>query len=81
MQGYEYQAWTGIVAPAGTSRAIVDKLQGDIARALHTPETREWLTTQGATPGGESPDEFAAFIKAEHAKWGKVIREAGIKAD
>ncbi len=81
VQGYEYQAWTGIVAPAGTPRAIVDKLQGDIARALHTPETREWLTTQGATPGGESPEEFAAFIKAEHAKWGKVIREAGIKVD
>ncbi|MFM9883349.1 MAG: Bug family tripartite tricarboxylate transporter substrate binding protein [Burkholderiales bacterium] len=79
--GYEYQAWTGIVAPAGTPRAIVDKLQGDIARALHTPETREWLTSQGAVPGGESPEAFATFIKAEHAKWGKVVREAGIKAD
>ncbi len=79
--GYEYQAWTGIVAPAGTPRAIVDQLQGAIARALHTPETREWLATQGAVPGGESPEAFAAFIKAEYAKWGKVIREAGIKAD
>ncbi len=79
--GFEYTAWSGLAAPAGTPRAVIAKWHGDIARALDTPESRAFLAEQGAEGGSRSPEEFAAFIRAEHAKWGKVVREAGIKAE
>lgn len=81
LPGYEYSAWMGISTPAKTPREIVFRLNTEIARILKTHEAREWLATQGAEPGGDSPEEFAAFIKAERAKWGPIIREAGIKPD
>jgi tripartite-type tricarboxylate transporter receptor subunit TctC len=79
--GYEYVAWTGIAAPAATPRTIIAKLYAETAAVLRSPESREYFAAHGAEPGGESPEEFAAFIRAEHAKWGKVVREAGIKAE
>jgi tripartite-type tricarboxylate transporter receptor subunit TctC len=79
--GYEYVAWVGLAAPAATPRAIVAKLHADAAAVLRSPESREYFASHGAEPGGESPEEFAAFIRVEHAKWGKVVREAGIKAE
>jgi tripartite-type tricarboxylate transporter receptor subunit TctC len=81
VSGFEYHAWSGLAAPAGTPRAVIAKWHGDIARALATPESRAFLAEQGAEGGSRSPEEFAAFIHAEHAKWGKVVREAGIKAE
>jgi len=71
----------GISAPAKTPKEIVAWLSQEIAKILATSEAREWLAAQGAEPGGESPAEFAAYIGAEHAKWGPIIRKAGIKAD
>jgi tripartite-type tricarboxylate transporter receptor subunit TctC len=79
--GYEYVAWTGVAAPAATPKAIIAKLYADIRGVLRSPESREYFAGHGAEAGGESPEEFAAFIRAEHAKWGKVVREAGIKAE
>jgi tripartite-type tricarboxylate transporter receptor subunit TctC len=79
--GYEYVAWVGIAAPSATPRTIIAKLHADAARVLRSPESREYFTAHGAEPGGESPEEFAALIRAEHAKWGKLVREAGIKAE
>ena len=79
--GYEYVAWVGIAAPAPTPPAIVAKLHADAATVLRSSESREYFAAHGAEPGGETPGEFAAFIRAEHAKWGKVVREAGIKAE
>ena len=79
--GYEYLSWMGISAPANTPRDIVMKLNTDIRRVMATPESREWLAGQGAEPGNDTPEEFLAYIKVEHAKWGRVVREAGIKAD
>lgn len=79
--GYEATSWQGVVAPAGTSRAIVAKLHAEIARALRLPEIGERLANEGSEPGGNTPDEFAAFIKREIAKWAKVVRESGLKAD
>ncbi len=78
---FEYYAWTGIVAPARTPRPVIDKWHQDVMRALGTPESREFLVSQAAEGGSASPEAFATFIRAEHAKWGKVVREAGIKAD
>jgi tripartite-type tricarboxylate transporter receptor subunit TctC len=81
LPGYEYIAWLGIAAPAATPRPIIAKLQTDIATVLRTPAAKEWFAQHAADPGGESPEEFTAFIKAEYKKWGIVVREIGMKAD
>ena len=79
--GYEATSWQGVVAPAATPRPIVAKLHAEIARALRTPELGERLALEGSEPGGNTPDEFAAFIKREIAKWAKVVKEAGLKGE
>ncbi len=81
LPGYEYLSWMGISAPAATPRDVVQKLNGDIRRVLATSEARDWLGAQGAEPGNDTPEEFLAYIRLEHAKWGRVVRESGIKAD
>ena len=72
--------WTGLLAPAGTPRDIVDKLQKEIAARLLVPETRESLASQGAEPVASTPEQFTAFIRTEMAKWSAVIRQAGLEA-
>jgi tripartite-type tricarboxylate transporter receptor subunit TctC len=81
VKGYEASTWYGVLAPAKTPRAVVERLHGDIVRILAVPDTRERLSTQGFEPVGGTPEEFAAYIKSEIAKWGRVIRTAGIKAE
>lgn len=77
--GYEAASWYGVFAPAGTPRAIIDKVSGEVVRITRAPDVRERLIADGADPAGSSPEEFAAYIKRELARWGKVVREAGIK--
>ncbi|MCX7135851.1 MAG: tripartite tricarboxylate transporter substrate-binding protein, partial [Proteobacteria bacterium] len=72
--------WTGLLAPTGTPRDIVDKLQKEIAARLLAPETRESMSKQGAEPVASTPDQFMAFIKAEMTKWSAVIKTAGLEA-
>lgn len=79
--GYDYRSWMGVAAPAGTPKPIVGRLHGELLRALGTTEAREWFTAQGAEVVGDSPQEFASLIRDEHARWGAIIREAGIKAE
>jgi tripartite-type tricarboxylate transporter receptor subunit TctC len=79
--GFELTGWQGILAPAGTSRAIVSRLSGEIARIMRVPEVRNKLVGMGADPVGSTPEEFAAFRKAELAKVTKLVLIAGIKAD
>jgi tripartite-type tricarboxylate transporter receptor subunit TctC len=81
LAGYEFLGWIGIAAPASTPRPIVDRLARDIAAVLALPESREWLSGIGAEPGTIAPDAFAAAIRAEHDRWGRVIRAAGIKLE
>lgn len=81
LPGYEYSAWMGISAPAKTPTPVIARLNSEIVKILRTSEAREWLAAQGAEPGGDSPEAFAAFIKAELARWGPIIREAGIKPE
>jgi len=79
--GYEATSWQGVVVPAATPRAIVNRLHGEIAKALQTPEMTQWLAAEGSTPGGITPHEFAAHIKSEIAKWAKVVKASGARAD
>jgi tripartite-type tricarboxylate transporter receptor subunit TctC len=72
--------WNGIFVPAGTPRAVIDRLQQDISRVLQLKEIQDDALALGTRAGGEKPDEFAAFVRAEVQKWGKVIKDAGIKA-
>ena len=77
----ESNVWFGLFAPAGTPKAIVAKINHDVTLALTTAEAREALLSQGAEASPMSPDEFAAFLKKEIDKWGKVIKEAGMRAE
>jgi tripartite-type tricarboxylate transporter receptor subunit TctC len=78
--GIESSVWFGLLAPAGTPKAIVDKINHDVVAILKTPEARSQLLVQGAEPTPTTPQEFEAFLRAEIKKWGRVIKEAGIKA-
>ncbi|MGH8635202.1 MAG: Bug family tripartite tricarboxylate transporter substrate binding protein, partial [Burkholderiales bacterium] len=79
--GYEYDSWTGFLAPAGTSPGIVTQLNAEAVRIGKLPDIRERLTNLGFDIVGSSPEAFAALIKDNNARIGKVIREAGIKAE
>ena len=81
LAGFEAFNWNGILAPAGTPREIVAKLHGEIAGRALSPEMREQLIAQGFDIAGYGPEEYAAFIKAEIAKWANVIKTAGVKAE
>jgi tripartite-type tricarboxylate transporter receptor subunit TctC len=73
--------WHGFVAPSGTPPALVSALRDAIAAALRSPALSRTLLDQGAEPGGGTPEEFAAFIRSETARWGEVVRRAGVKPD
>ncbi|HZN22990.1 MAG TPA: tripartite tricarboxylate transporter substrate binding protein [Burkholderiales bacterium] len=73
--------WYALLAPAGTPRAIVERLNAESVRVMGTPETRASLTAMGGAPAPGTPEQTAEFLRAEYARWGKVIREANIKAE
>jgi tripartite-type tricarboxylate transporter receptor subunit TctC len=79
--GYEASNWWGIVAPAAIAPAIVKKINAEVAVILATPETQKWFLGEGAEAVSRTPDEFRKWILSEMAKWGKVVRQAGIKAE
>ena len=76
--GYESLSWSGIVAPAGTPRAVILKLNAAIERILAADDVRKRLAALGVEPVGGSPEAFAAHIRAESDKWGRLIKSAGI---
>ena len=79
--GYEVTTFYGVSVPAKTPRAIVDRLHGEIVKALASPEVKEKLVGLGADPVGNTPEQYTAFMQAEIAKWTKVIKAAGIKGE
>jgi tripartite-type tricarboxylate transporter receptor subunit TctC len=79
--GFDVTSWYGIVAPAGTPKEMIARLQSEMSKALNEPDVREKLAGLGAEPVGNTPVEFAAMIKSETAKWSKIVREAKITAD
>lgn len=79
--GFEAVGWIGIAAPAKTPAPVLDKLNAEMVKILNEPDVKERLATLAFTPVGDSRAQFAAFIKAEIAKWGKAVKESGAKAD
>jgi len=79
--GYEVTTFYGVSAPAKTPRAIIDRLHSELVRALNSPDVRERLQGLGADPVGNTPEQYTAFMQNEIAKWGKVIKAAGIKGE
>jgi tripartite-type tricarboxylate transporter receptor subunit TctC len=81
LPGYRAEAFQGMVAPAGVSQAIVNKLSAEVARTINLPDVSQRFQLDGAEPVGSTPREFAAFLRAEMQKWSKVIKDAGIKPE
>jgi tripartite-type tricarboxylate transporter receptor subunit TctC len=81
LAGFEFNSWFAMLAPAGTPKEIVAKLNAEIVKALADPEVRDRLNGQGVTPRGTSADELGSLTKAQFEKYARLIKEAGIKAD
>jgi tripartite-type tricarboxylate transporter receptor subunit TctC len=81
LPGYEARGWNGILAPAGTPKLVIEKLHKEIVKIVRSPEFGQNLFAEGATAVGNTPDEFAAVIRADMKKWAAVIKEAGIKGE
>ncbi len=81
LPGYEASVWYGLVAPAKTPQAIVVRLNTEINNILKDPGTRQKLLANDFEPAGSTPEQFDAYIRAEAAKWGKVVKSSGAKAD
>jgi tripartite-type tricarboxylate transporter receptor subunit TctC len=81
LPGYEYAGWTGVAAPAATPRPVVERLHVEIAKIASTDEARKWFAASGAEPGILPPEAFAEFIRIEHTRLGKLIRDAGLRAE
>jgi tripartite-type tricarboxylate transporter receptor subunit TctC len=81
LPGYEARGWNGILAPAGTPKPIIEKLHKEIVKIVRSPEFAQNLANEGAFAMGNTPEEFAAVIRADMKKWSAVIKEAGIKGE
>lgn len=79
LPGYEATQWFGLFTAGGVPRAIVERLSGETARAVRSPDLQARVSSEGMQPVGNKPDEFAAYVKAELAKWARVVKAAGIQ--
>ena len=81
MPGFEVIAWNALYAPKGTPKEIIHLLNAEMQKILAQPETRQKLLALGYEPSGGTPEQLAAFGRAEHIKWGPLIAAAGIKSE
>jgi tripartite-type tricarboxylate transporter receptor subunit TctC len=79
--GYELAVWFGVLAPAGTPRDIVGRLNAEIVKVLNSPEIKDRFAKQGVEVRTSTPEQFGEFLRAEVGRWARVIKEAGIRAD
>jgi tripartite-type tricarboxylate transporter receptor subunit TctC len=80
-KGFDAVTWFGLLAPAGTPKDVVTRLNAEFNKALANPELRKKLGDEGADTAGGTPEQFAALIKDEIPRWGKVVAESGAKVD
>ena len=81
IKGIDAGIWLGLFAPVGTPPAIIARLNAEVNRVLQMPEVREKIATGGAQAVGGTPDAFAAFVRTDYAKWGKIVKDAAIKLE
>jgi len=81
LPNFEVTTWYGILAPAGTPKTIVTRLNAELVKIMHSPELKERLAAMATDPATSTPEEFGDYIKREIVKWGEVVRQAGLKAD
>ena len=81
LSGFDANNWYGIVVPARTPRAIIERLNAEVTKILHLPDVKATLLNQGLDPAPGTPEQFGAYMKSERVKWAKVIRESGAKAE
>ena len=79
--GFDYTLWIGLWGPPGMPADVVNRIHADVSRLLGQADVRDRLVAEGGEPGSLTVEQFAAFTRAEYAKWGKVIRAAGIKGE
>jgi tripartite-type tricarboxylate transporter receptor subunit TctC len=79
LPGFDMRFWYALLAPAATPRDVINRLNAEVAKILNTPDMREKLAAQGADPFINTPEQFASIIRSDSARYGKVIRDAGIK--
>ena len=79
MPGFESYNWNGMLAPVATPKAVIARIHEILSKALATPENQQLFLGQGHEPGGDTPEEYAAFIRAETEKWAKVAKAANIR--
>jgi len=80
-KGFDAATWFGLLAPAGTPKEVISKLNAEFNKALKLPELSKRLSDEGADPAGGTPEQFAALIRDEIPRWGKVVKESGAKID
>ena len=81
LPGFDVTTWYGILAPAGTPGPIIQRLNAELRKMMAAPEIKERLAAMGTEPLTSTPEEFGAYIKREIAKWGDVVRKAGLRAE
>lgn len=81
VRGFDLSGWYGFLAPAGTPREVVSRLNGEIIKIARTPAMKERYATLGLDPFESTPEQFGAFIKSEIAKWGEIVRRSGTKLE
>jgi tripartite-type tricarboxylate transporter receptor subunit TctC len=81
LPGFDFATWWGLMAPAGTPRPIIDRLNAELGKSLQHPEVRERILGVGAEPAHTTPEAFGALIRSEIARWARVIKAAGVKVD
>jgi tripartite-type tricarboxylate transporter receptor subunit TctC len=81
LSNYDVTTWYGILAPAGTPRPIIDRLNAELVKIMHAPDLQEKLAATGTEPRTSTPEEFGEYLRQEMAKWREVVREAGLKAE
>jgi tripartite-type tricarboxylate transporter receptor subunit TctC len=81
LPGVEVSAWYGLLAPAGTPREIITRLHGESVKALTSAKVMQQIAHSGADAISSTPEAFAAYIRAEHARWGKAIKASGIPTE
>ena len=81
LPGYEVTNWYGVMMPAGVTKDVLSKIHGDLVKILKMPDVHQRFQAEGGDTTSNTPEQFAAFIKTEIAKWGKAVRESGAKVD